>query len=403
MILFSAAVVVPRRLPLKAVSMATNINTEQIRTKLDQLHSEAEKTRAKANNARLRLLRLSEAAEKLRRQAAINVQTGKENDARELLCQKKKVMQALEKSKSRIELLDELSTKLNENRNLGFNSLLDKQSNIPLANSNLGFGSLLEKLEKNFAELKVLAYFMIRSHMWFQAISVKETQLIGNVALDLEVGREDASTPVRIISPKEDTADYSNEKEDFFQISMKLDEDQEQQFQTEFQENLPINHQHEDIEEGNVTTGIWNEDDMISNLNGISSYEDFLKHLDQQLNKIEVELVTVLRLSNLVLESKEKPKNSKVQQTKEILQSVRGIRGSLPAIILMSGGEEEPDGRMRGMEKNSTVAALNAKGHYQICLGIAASNSHFGRLNGTTAVKCKYQFEDACTQAIISR
>lgn len=67
-----------------------------------------------ANNARLRLLRLSEAAEKLQRQAVVNVQTGKENDARELLFQKKKIMQALENSKSRIELLDELSTKLNE-------------------------------------------------------------------------------------------------------------------------------------------------------------------------------------------------------------------------------------------------------------------------------------------------
>lgn len=67
-----------------------------------------------ANNARLRLLRLSETAENLKRQAAINVQTGKEDDARELLFQKKKVIEALEKSKKRIELLDELSSKLNE-------------------------------------------------------------------------------------------------------------------------------------------------------------------------------------------------------------------------------------------------------------------------------------------------
>lgn len=67
-----------------------------------------------ANNARLKLLRLSEAAENLKRQAAINVRTGKENDARELLFQKKKVVEALEKTKSRIELLDELSTKLHE-------------------------------------------------------------------------------------------------------------------------------------------------------------------------------------------------------------------------------------------------------------------------------------------------
>lgn len=67
-----------------------------------------------ANSARLRLLRLSEAAEKLRQQAAISVRTGKENEARDLLFQKKKVMQALEKSNSRIKLLDELSAKLNE-------------------------------------------------------------------------------------------------------------------------------------------------------------------------------------------------------------------------------------------------------------------------------------------------
>nr|GEZ40713.1 hypothetical protein CTI12_AA549470 [Tanacetum cinerariifolium] len=63
-----------------------------------------------ANKARQRLLRLSEAAEKLQRQAAICVQSGKENDARDLLYQKKKTMQTLEKTKSRIELLDELST-----------------------------------------------------------------------------------------------------------------------------------------------------------------------------------------------------------------------------------------------------------------------------------------------------
>lgn len=61
-------------------------------------------------------MRLSEAAEKLKRQAAISVHNGKENDAMDLLYQKKKVMQAMEKSKNRIELLDELSAKLIEVR-----------------------------------------------------------------------------------------------------------------------------------------------------------------------------------------------------------------------------------------------------------------------------------------------
>lgn len=59
-------------------------------------------------------MRLSEAAEKFRRQAATSVQTGKEDDARKLLFQKKQVILAMEKLKSRIELLDELSAKLNE-------------------------------------------------------------------------------------------------------------------------------------------------------------------------------------------------------------------------------------------------------------------------------------------------
>lgn len=67
-----------------------------------------------ANNARLRLIRLSEAIERLRRQAAVSVQTGKENEARDLLFQKKKVMQAMEKLKTRIELFDQFSVKLNE-------------------------------------------------------------------------------------------------------------------------------------------------------------------------------------------------------------------------------------------------------------------------------------------------
>ena len=62
----------------------------------------------------MRLLRLSEAAEKLKKQAAISIQKGQENYAREMLFQRKKVLQALDKSKRRIEVLDELSSKLSE-------------------------------------------------------------------------------------------------------------------------------------------------------------------------------------------------------------------------------------------------------------------------------------------------
>lgn len=271
--------VLPRRLPWTNVCLcsASNIGTDQLRAQLDQLHYEANNARAKANNARLRLMRLSEAAERLRRQAAISVQTGKENEARELLFQKKKVMQALEKSKSRIELLDELSAKLNE------------------------------------------------------AISVKESQLINNVSLDLEVGGEDALSPVRIVSPKEETTENSNENEYFDFRPSEVGKGQEEQFLTDNQASVLLNS--EDIQQGNVNVGIWDKDDMIGSLQQISSYQSFLEHLDQQLSKIEGELVAVLRLSTLILENEGKPKNSKLQQTMDILESVRGIRLRITSIM----------------------------------------------------------------------
>ena len=54
----------------------------------------------------------------LQRQALTCIQSGRENDARDLLVRKKMVMQALENSKRRIDLLDELSAKLNEVSNI---------------------------------------------------------------------------------------------------------------------------------------------------------------------------------------------------------------------------------------------------------------------------------------------
>lgn len=275
------AMVVPRsRRPLlRPMCFASNLNTHQLRAQLDHLHSEAETTRAKANNARMRLLRLSEAAEKLRQQAAISVQTGKENDARDLLLQKKKIMQALEKSKSRIELLDVLSTKLNE------------------------------------------------------AISLKESQLVGNVALDLEVGREDASSPVRIISPKQKVAEDLNEDRDFDPKVLELHDDHDLQLFAESRESHPVDKEAEDFQ-GSPSVGNWNEDDVISSLSGISSFENFLEHMDQQLNKIEAELVTILRVSTLVLDSKEKTENFKVQQTVELLENIHGIRKRIASIKL---------------------------------------------------------------------
>lgn len=67
-----------------------------------------------ANSARVRLVRLTEAAENLKKRAATSVRMGKENEAVDLLVQKKKLTKALENIKERIEVLDRLSAKISE-------------------------------------------------------------------------------------------------------------------------------------------------------------------------------------------------------------------------------------------------------------------------------------------------
>ncbi|KAL9661169.1 hypothetical protein QQ045_025991 [Rhodiola kirilowii] len=255
-------------------SPSSVVSSHQLRSELDQLHSEADMARTKANNARLRLMRLSEAAEKLKHQAAISVQAGQENYARDLLLQKKKIMEALEKSKRRIELLDQLSAKLNE------------------------------------------------------AITAKETQLIGNVSLDFEAGQEVAS-PVRIVpaESEEDVNGVVYGDHSYGNIS----ENENLQVHSEGQYN-------DEAKFGSETTdnkSILNENGIIGSLRDISSYEEFLEHLDGQLNIIEAELAILIRLSTSVLEREEMPQNSKVHQTLEILEGIRSIRERLIIFTLI--------------------------------------------------------------------
>ncbi|KAF5760790.1 hypothetical protein HanXRQr2_Chr16g0757541 [Helianthus annuus] len=113
-----------------------------------------------ANKARQRLLRLSETAEKLKIRAAVSVQAGKENEARDLLFQKKKVMQDLDNTKSRIELLEELAAKL------------------------------------------------------IEAISLKERQFVTTVSSDLEIEKQDDESPVRVMSPSPE-----NSEKDFLNMN----------------------------------------------------------------------------------------------------------------------------------------------------------------------------------------
>ncbi|KAJ9563604.1 hypothetical protein OSB04_008764 [Centaurea solstitialis] len=279
MMLTAGVNVVHRSSPARTLCLASRTDSDQLRVQLDQLHFEASNTRAKANKARQRLLRLSEAAEKLQKQAAVSVQAGKENDAREMLLQKKKAMQALEKTKSRIELLDELSTKL------------------------------------------------------IEAISLRERQLVGTVALNHEIETEDAAAPVRVVSPPSETlAVNGNSKKDL----LNSDDDQELPDRTY---NLPTKDETNNIEQSLQvpiqlsTDGIENDSDLISSLTGLTSYEDFLDRIDQQLNKVEAEVITVVKFSTLILETRESPTNAKVQQLREILDAVRHVRQRIAVIM----------------------------------------------------------------------
>ncbi|MED6216007.1 hypothetical protein PIB30_003653 [Stylosanthes scabra] len=251
--------------PIKSCASSTsssNPNTsEHLRSQLDHLHAEAHTTATKANNARMRLLRLSEAAEKLQKQAAISIQRGDENGAREMLFQRKKVLQALEKSKSRIELLDELSTKLSE------------------------------------------------------AISLKESQLIG-FTMNMEDIMEDASSPIRIVAPKEEDVQGYFSEDDSDPNTMNFGDIHGNQLDEEEAENI----------QGSLSNDSWNDDNTVSSLSVTSTYDDFLENIDKKLGEIESELVTVLTVSTLVLDSEERPKNSRLQQTTELLESIRAIR-----------------------------------------------------------------------------
>ncbi|XP_035840864.1 uncharacterized protein LOC110882593 isoform X2 [Helianthus annuus] len=219
-----------------------------------------------ANKARQRLLRLSETAEKLKRRAAVSVQAGKENEARDMLFQKKKVMQALDNTKSRIELLDELAAKL------------------------------------------------------IEAISLKERQLVTTVSSDLEIEKEDDESPVRVMSPSSE----NSEKD-----SLNMNDNQEPQERTN---ELSTEHETDDLEGFLEDHGIDKNDDLISSLTGLTSFVDFLDRVDEQLNKVEAEVFTVMKFSNLILESEERPTNPKVQQLMEILDAVQRIRKRIKEI-----------------------------------------------------------------------
>ncbi|CAN6451716.1 unnamed protein product [Victoria cruziana] len=227
-----AAFACPPR-PFRAVFSCCG--SEELREKLDSLYQESEKTRIRANNTRLRLMRLSEAAEKLRRQATLEVQAGNERAARDLLQQKNKVMEALEKSKDRIELLDKLSTKLSE------------------------------------------------------AISMKENQLISNVAEDVGIEKEHPAASIWNIFPTEDVLQETNEHGESNPANITPENDREYELESNYQAVMGVS-----------------EEKINENDNGLE-----------------------IMSSYAILEEEEKPKNPKVQTLLQLLKAVRNTRERL--------------------------------------------------------------------------
>jgi len=172
-------------------------------------------------------------------------------------------------------------------------------------------------------EVFSLLYYK-RKLFCFQVISLKESRLVGNVTMNMEDTTEDASSPIRIVAPKEEVLKDSP-KDDSDLNRMKFGDNQDMQISLGSQENPPDDTETENLLRS-LSTATGNENNIPSSLSEISSYEDFMEHIDQKLHEIETELVAFLNVSVLVLDSEERPKNSRWQQTMELLESIHGIR-----------------------------------------------------------------------------
>lgn len=155
---------------------------------------------------------------------------------------------------------------------------------------------------------------------------MRETELIGNVSLDLEVEAEDIPSAVRIVSPKQKDFNDSDGNEVHFQEAVEVSNGQELQYVNHSVADPEADNDLNNNEEASASGNMWSETDRVDSLKGISSYEDFLEHIDLKLKTIEDELVTVLRFSGLVIENKEKVENSKIQQLLEIFDSIHRVR-----------------------------------------------------------------------------
>ncbi|XP_039130450.1 uncharacterized protein LOC120266868 [Dioscorea cayenensis subsp. rotundata] len=216
-------------------------------------------------------MRLSETAEKLKKRAATKIHDGQESEARDLLIQKKKLMKALESSKSRIEVLDKLSAKLQE------------------------------------------------------VISSKEAQLIENVAVNPSSNAEDRGYPIHFINPKGDVSEDLSTTGSFDRSGMESSVKEELESQSlEDDEPQPVVG---DPPETHFSSVI----ERTSSSNGTPSYNDFRLRAIEQLKNVEEDMVIFLRL--LITESESKKITKNAQQILEVLEDLQRIRERIQVIF----------------------------------------------------------------------
>lgn len=221
-------------------------------------------------------MRLTERVENLRMRAALDVKAGREDSARQLIAEKQKVMKALEKSKQRAELLEQLSIKLNE------------------------------------------------------AISRKETQLIASLSsARLNVDDDsDYVTNIRIISPKDEAMQAVNEKR------TGISKENAQNAPGIYVEcgTSGVNGLSNDV--------ALNNEDMSSKVDAMLSsspdlYAKFLASIDDQLNNLEIQLHNFMNVAAMILpDTVGVGTNEKVATVKQIWHDIRTTRARIQEIAL---------------------------------------------------------------------
>ncbi|MCO5570405.1 hypothetical protein L7F22_024126 [Adiantum nelumboides] len=222
-------------------------------------------------------MRLTESVENLRMRAITELKSGKEASARQLIAEKQKVMQALEKSKQRAELLEELCNKLGE------------------------------------------------------AISSKELQVLASLSSVVGVD-ESSTTPlnVRIVSPKAENLacdQVANTKEI---VDPRRDEliDTMGSF---YDHGGDASRPRRGVEDDAIETDTPSTDTVNTILSSrVQMYPEFLLRIDSYLQVAEVHLQGFLNIAAmLVPEDVDKVTKEKVMVVRQIWQDVIGARARI--------------------------------------------------------------------------